>query len=855
MSLSKACSWLCSILLISCLGFFSIIAAQEKSPEKKTKTVVAEAELKAGGLHRFFFGSGYRILWTTPIEVEYLDLRKYAGGLTPTGTGSGMQSLGLRFIGADGRSYSFRPIKKSLAELVPEYFVDTFVEEIIEDQLKSAFPSAPPVIPVILDAVGILHNVPKIIVIPDDTNLGEYREQFADQVGTIEEWPNEGRNNTPGFAGATEIHSTDELERVLRSDPAERVDAHNFLTARLVDLLIGDWDRHRGQWRWANLGEGTPPAWRPIPEDRDQAFARYDGFLFSIVRQVAPQLTNFGPKYSRILGMTWNGRDVDRRLLTGLSKPEWLKIAGEVQSRIDNTVIENALQQLPPSHHELMSEDIAGNLMIRRAELPDIAEKYYHHLAGEVDVHATDKSEFVEVVRMQDGFLDLSIYASENGQKAAAPDYSRRFDPDETKDVRLFIYGGDDKIVVSGDGPDTIWFRVICEAGQDEIIDTSRYGGTKVYDSRQQVSISVQGARIDRRPYVPPKPDPPRLPPRDWGYMLLARGTANINSDLGFLIGAGLSYERYGFRRLPFASKWSGTLAYATKLQSFRLNATHERAWENATRVGSVEFLASGIETLNFYGLGNETSLPEEKNAANASRNVIQILPAMTFRLASTWILKTGLLLEYSKTDDWPATLLQDNESHATSEFWYAGAQAGVEFDMLDSHAWPSRGSYFMLKGEYYPKWGEEKTDDFGALESKLTGVLPVSRRLVFAGEFGGRKVWGDYPYFAAAYLGGSKTLRGYDVQRFAGDACVYANLDVRFPISRYFLFLPGEFGLFGFVDTGRVFYSGESSQKWHAGYGGGIWIAPLIRQYTMSLAVATSAEDTRIYFSFGVGY
>ena len=139
-------------------------------------------------------------------------------------------------MGADGRPYTFRPLRKSLLELLPEHFLDTFVEEIVEDQLKSAFPTAPPVVPVILDAVDVLHNVPRIIVLPDDPALGEYQEQFAGQVGTIEQWPNEGPDNTPGFAGATEIHGTDELLEVLRSDPKERVDVHNFLTARLVDL-------------------------------------------------------------------------------------------------------------------------------------------------------------------------------------------------------------------------------------------------------------------------------------------------------------------------------------------------------------------------------------------------------------------------------------------------------------------------------------------------------------------------------------------------------------------------------------------------------------------------------------------
>ena len=220
------------------------LLAQEQ-PKKKVQ-VVPDANLAASGTHKFFFGKGYRSLWTTAIEVEYLDLRTFAGGLTPTGTGKGLQSLGLRFVGADGRPYTFRPIKKTLLDLLPEYFRGTFMDEVVNDQVKSAFPTAPPAVPVLLDSLDVLHNTPKIIMIPDDPLLGEYREQFAGQLGTIEEWPNEGKDGTPGFAGATEVHSTDELVEVLKSDPAQRVDAHNFLTARLFDLVIGDWDRLRG---------------------------------------------------------------------------------------------------------------------------------------------------------------------------------------------------------------------------------------------------------------------------------------------------------------------------------------------------------------------------------------------------------------------------------------------------------------------------------------------------------------------------------------------------------------------------------------------------------------------------------
>ncbi len=115
--------------------------------------------------------------------------------------------------------------------------------------------------------------------------------------------------------------------------------------------------------------------------------------------------------------------------------------------------------------------------------------------------------------------------------------------------------------------------------------------------------------------------------------------------------------------------------------------------------------------------------------------------------------------------------------------------------------------------------------------------------------------MWGNYPYFHGAYIGVNDSLRGFDKQRFLGDASLYANLELRYAISRFRIHIPGEWGVFGFVDTGRVFVSGESSNRWHTGYGGGIWIAPFIRQFTLSLAMAASEEGPRFYVSFGFGY
>ncbi|MBD0321207.1 MAG: hypothetical protein ICV87_12780, partial [Gemmatimonadetes bacterium] len=70
--------------------------------------VVPGATYRAGRMHRTVLGSGYRVLWQTPVAVEMLDMASFGGGLTPTRTGGDFSTRSLRFRGADGREYVFR---------------------------------------------------------------------------------------------------------------------------------------------------------------------------------------------------------------------------------------------------------------------------------------------------------------------------------------------------------------------------------------------------------------------------------------------------------------------------------------------------------------------------------------------------------------------------------------------------------------------------------------------------------------------------------------------------------------------------------------------------------------------------
>ena len=197
----------------------------------------------------------------------------------------------------------------------------------------------------ILDAVGIPCPDWRLVVLPDDPALGEFRKDFAGAIGVFAVYPQPSKGSVPGFLGATEI--IDHMAMYKRLEAGEdAVDTQALLKARLVDILIGDWDRHRKQWRWARL-PGSP-LWAPIPEDRDQAFARYEGVLLAAARGMDPRFQVFKAEYPKIGGLTNNGSEQDRRLLVGFSREDFVRAATALQASLTDAAIDAAVRRMPP---------------------------------------------------------------------------------------------------------------------------------------------------------------------------------------------------------------------------------------------------------------------------------------------------------------------------------------------------------------------------------------------------------------------------------------------------------------------------------------------------------------------------
>lgn len=94
--------------------------------------------------------------------------------------------------------------------------------------------------------------------------------------------------------------------------------------------------------------------------------------------------------------------------------------------------------------------------------------------------------------------------------------------------------------------------------------------------------------------------------------------------------------------------------------------------------------------------------------------------------------------------------------------------------------------------------------------------------------------------------------MRGYRGTRFSGRTSLYLNTDLR--LSLFNIggdVLPGRLGVLGFFDVGRVWADGETSDKWHPGYGGGLWY-DVVGELILRFSVGFSTEDTFILFGPG---
>jgi len=844
---------------------------------KKVK-VTAGSEYDMGGFSEIFLGEHWRDLWTTPFEADVLDLEKFGGGLTPYKKGGGLQTLSLKFKGNDGKIYKFRSLNKDPEKLLPPDLRETFVADAVKDQISTSHPFSAMIVAPILNSVGILNAQPQVVVIPDDERLGDFRNEYKNLLGTIEEHPDEGPDGEPGFAGSDKVVGSPKLYEKLEENSDNQVDHVEVLKARLVDIFLGDWDRHSDQWRWARFKKDGKKIWKPIPRDRDQAFCLYDGLIPMIVGESISQIEGYGEDYPQINDLTWNGRYVDRKFLPPLEKNVWDSLTIFIQEKVTDSVIVSAVKKMPNEWYKLEGQYLIDLIKSRRDQLMEASDEYYELIAETVDVYGSHKSEYLEVNRLDDDRVEVSLYKldKKTGDKKGNSFFHRTFNVDETDEIRVYLLGGKDKAVVNGKVDKSILMRIIAGTGKDELIDNSKVNGyflsfTPIPDAENKTLFYYKGKndKIVKGPgtcvikdnYKESEDILERYEPKveNRGYDWRFGPVLDYDVDNGLIFGGGPILYKHGFRTEPYIYRMELTGAYGTNLKSYKLDFN-----------GDFYSLIKGVRVLlyvgktqlsinDFYGFGNETVFDEEldrNNYYNISQDLFIIKPTFEFKTSEISAFSVGTSFRYSDVTSDDNTFMRQNRFYGYGNFSYLGFHTSSKYDSRDSYIHPYKGFYTELYGDYYPKL-LNNDNQFGKAGFDIRTYLTTNAisRMTLALRTSGEKVWGTFPFYESAFLGGLYSLRGYYRNRFAGDASLLGQVELRMKISKINLLIPAEFGISAFGEAGRVFLNGDDSKEWHIAYGGGIWMSYVARMFNLGLDVGKSKKELVFYFTTGFSY
>ena len=266
------------------------------------------------------------------------------------------------------------------------------------------------------------------------------------------------------------------------------------------------------------------------------------------------------------------------------------------------------------------------------------------------------------------------------------------------------------------------------------------------------------------------------------------------------LRGFGFIRTEYGFRRDPYASEIRMRVGYSTGAQSAKAELEGDFHPENTARFWRIRLLASGVEMLRFYGLGNNSPNLGNSDFYRISQQLYAFEPSLVIPIGRRANVSIGATARWSRTGDNTGRLIGTLRDTLLGgrDFGELGGRVAFDLDTRDRPVNPLHGIHLSVAGEVHPGvWDVPNT--FGAAQAEAAAF--VSARMpgtpTLALHAGGRKVWGSFPFFDAAFLGGESTLAGYHSNRFAGDASLYGGGQLRLTMGRAFLALPASSGCF----------------------------------------------------------
>ena len=850
----------------------TFISYPSNFPYEKSSAIYSKQEVEKNGFYKALWGERYRKYFGTKVNAPVVNLDTLFGGITIVRKGGGHQSKSLRFKDKNGREYVMRALRKNAVQYlqavafkdqyIEGQFDETYTEGLLLDVFTGSHPYAPFTIGKLSDAVGIFHTNPKLYYIPKQKALGHFNEEFGNELYMIEERAASGHGDKASFGFSDKVISTDDLLKNLHKNENHNLDEAAYIRARLFDMLIGDWDRHEDQWRWATFKEDGQTIYRPIPRDRDQAFSiMADGALLSFATKAIPTLRLMKSYNEELKSPKWFNLEpypLDMALINEAGKELWNAQVNHIVVNLTNEVIDEAFTYFPEEVTDETILDIKRKLKGRRSNLQQISNEYYKHINKFAVIKGTDKDDWFEIDRMPNGNTKVTAFRIKKGKKGEVF-HEKIYSSDDTKEIWIYGLDDEDRFIVNGEGNDLIKVRIIGGQNKD-IYDLQNGKKVKVYDYKSKKSkfITNKGNKRLTDDYETNVYDYKKLKYSSNQFLPII----GINPDDGFKIGFVNTFSTYGFERNPFTSQHilSSSYYFATNGYDLRYNGEFSNVIGN-WNMGLEAAFTSPNYSINFFGFGNNTPNFDDDLGKDYNRvklRTLKFAPSLIWRGHLGASFKTSFSYESIEVEETEGRFINDyiglteevNQS-------FLGADLKYYYANSDNEAFPTLGMMISMQAGY--KINAKKNDKgFGYIIPELSFdyKLISSGQLVLATKLKGHVNFGDdFEFYQAASLGANNGLRGYRNERFTGKNSFYQSTDVRLNLRKVKTgLLPLNIGIYGGVDYGRVWLDEDNSKKWNNSIGGGIF-ANAADMITFQLSYFTADDGGRISFGLGFGF
>jgi hypothetical protein len=805
-------------------------SAWQKFPDSTVVAVHASYD-NVSGIHRWLFGENYRKDWAMKVKLPIIKLSQINGGLTPVKQGGGMESKSLRLEDKTGREWVLRSVEKTPDKLLPPNLQGTFAVDWVGDEFSGQHPYTALVVPPLAEAANVPHANPVIGVVADDPALGQYSKTFVGLVCLIEEREPIGHSD----------NSYKMQDQLLKSND-NRLDGKAFLRARLLDLLTGDWDRHEDQWRWADDKKGRGKTYTAVPRDRDQVFHVTQGVFPSIAALpwIDPLLEDFTGDIPAVKYSLFKTRFMKEYPDAQIGYEDYMKVVNEFVKAETDQVLEAALQRLPKESYKFRHDELLAILKKRRDNIPVAMAKYYKFINRIVDIRTTDKSELITVTDAPDNAIRVTVSRINKDGETKDQLMDVIYNPNITKEIRLYTSAGDDKVQINtANSP--IKLRLIDSVGEKTVDVKEANRTVQFYGREDSVTFTGKTDRLSR--HLSNDTSNTQFLPTNLYNVWMPLATASLNKDDGFLLGLGFQYTGHdGFRKLPYSTLQQVMITHSFATDAFRIQYKGE--WIDA--IGKADFvmqanIQSPDNTVNFFGLGNESVLNKFKGYRTFYRtryDIYQFDPALRWHTGKNSNISVGPSFQFYHLDLSSNTGRFINQSSLINSYdsltvdkdkAHLGALINYTTNQRDNNILPKKGFYFTVTAQGY-KGLNDYSKSFVQIKPEFTYYqsLTPGGAVVLSDRIGGGVSFGKPAFYQSMFLGGQGNLLGYLQNRFAGKHMVFNNLQARVKLADIASYiLPGQLGLVGFYDAGRVWVDDEHSDKWHTGTGGGLYFAP----------------------------